>query len=162
MGGDKASADLFFAGLLQIPLVQITSKIYPIEVIEASESLGAILINMRYSNQIYITLPEATESNGANVTGGDLYQDFFLVIYTNYPPEATESEGASITGGYLGLAFILVTYSNYPPEATESLGSSVTGGDLYQDFFLITYSNYLPEATESLGASITGGSLDVG
>jgi hypothetical protein len=145
------------AGPLVNPFALITSKIYPIEVIEASESLGAILTDMRYSNQSYGFI-EATESLNSSVTGGSLYQDFFLVTYSMLP-EATESLGASVTGGSLELGFVLVTYSMLP-EATESLGANLTGGELRKA--LITYSNYPPEATESLGASITGGSLDVG
>ena len=141
------------------PFTGVTSRPYPIEVFEATESLGATLISMRYTNQTYNSgLPEGVESYGAPLVGGNLTQTFFLVSYTSGAAEGVESLGASIITGNLGVAFILKVYSNYQSEATEAYGASLISGDLGVGITIVSYS-MLPEATESLGSTVIGGSL---
>jgi hypothetical protein len=136
--------------------VFLTSRIYPIECIEASESIDLLPTRMYLSG--YDTLPEATEVDDLTITTGTLVQTFFLETYEMLP-EATEAIVPIIISGYLEISFELISYSMLP-EATESNGAIITSGYLELDFTLVEYVNYLPEATDSLGAIVTGGTLE--
>lgn len=121
--------------------ILLTSRIYPLEVIEALESSGSAW------NSSFTQLIEGIDSIGVPLDG-ELRQ--ILLRYTDAVPEAIESEGTPLDGE---LRQILRSYSDAEPEAIESYGDALDGTI---DQILITYEEYPPEAISSYGTALGG------
>lgn len=121
----------------------LTSRPYPIEVIEAMDS-GFVSIETPPS---YSLLAEAFDSSFESVTGS---LNSIFSSYDNYAPEAMDSSFESVVGT---LGAPLVNYENYAPEALDSSVVSVAGS---LDVVLLTYSNYDPEGMDSTFVEVTG------
>jgi len=149
----------YWNGILDIVdlFARITSRPYPVEGVDETESKGCIIISVNYTNQTYYIPSEASESYGTGLISGNLGQSFFLIGYL-MATEASESYGVSLLSGSLGIAFILVQY-NISPEAAESYGVNLIGGNLGIVLIIVNY-NIVHEATESYGTSLIGGSLE--
>ena len=130
--------------------VYLTSRLYPVEVIESVNAGGGLLAgDLRDTLAPVVFQPESVDMVGA-LTGGVLR--VLLINYTHYQPESVDVVGL-LTGA--DLRVVLVQYTHYQPESVDMVGS-LTGGVLRT--LLINYTHYQPESVDVSG-SLTGGSL---
>lgn len=120
----------------------LTSRPYPIELIEAIDSTGELV--REGAGYGYV---EALDVTGALV-GGTLREPLITYGYT----EALDSSG-DVSSGELRDA--IHRYENYPPEAIDS-ACGVQSGTL--EVKLVRYQNYPIEALDSAG-EVIGGTL---
>ena len=121
----------------------LTSRIYPIDVIEHMESIGGIIYAPGFTDYDHMV------GSGA-ILAGDLFSS--LISYTNGIPENIQGAGAIVAGDfYLGL----VNYADGIPENIQGAGT-IVAGDL--TLGLVTYTHWPAENITGAGA-IIGGTL---
>lgn len=121
-------------------LEYLTSRIYPIEVIEAMESSGDLENTPTYA------FTEAMDAFG-EIIDGDLEQ--ILLRYTDGAPEAMDTHGEMLTGV---LVDILQSYEDGDPEAMDTHGELLTGvlHTVLQDYVMVE------EAMDTHGEILSG------
>ncbi|MDY7565778.1 hypothetical protein QN400_10455 [Pseudomonas sp. RTC3] len=124
----------------------LTSRIYPIEDIQAVQENGTVGLR----GAPFINRVEGVDSGESLVTGS---MRSMLQTYRNYAPEGTQLIAETLIRAEL--RSILKAYPNYAPEAVNDSGVLVSG-TLTRT--LIRYANYAPEAIVT-GESIQRGSL---
>ena len=125
----------------------LTSRPYPIEVIEKSDSGGAVVL--RESGDFLSQ--ESLDSTGGLVLGGDLSAAFSGEYQL---AEFSESTGGHVVSG--SHRETIYFYEDGLPEEAESTGGNLISGVLRQS--VIPYQNALPENSESTGGAVIGGS----
>src|SRR5690606_32850212 len=138
-----AAAFVFSGEVHVLQELVLTSRPYPLEVLDALESIGDAIRAMpsfRYPLDI-------AESFG-DIVSGTLEAP--LITYDGYEPEAIDSAGDLVSGE---IALPLIPYDGYEPEAIASAGDLMSGeiADV-----LIRYDGYEPEAIDSAGDIISG------
>ena len=123
----------------------LTSRPYPIEDIQESESTGGSVA------PDFFVFSEATDSGGGTVVSGELRSSLTLIVAG---AESADSAGGAVVSGSFKAG--LITYTRYPAESADSAGGSVLSGSFRAG--LISYTRYPAESADSLGGTVIGGS----
>ncbi|HIQ53191.1 MAG TPA: hypothetical protein EYH51_08020 [Pseudomonas pachastrellae] len=122
----------------------LTSRPYPIEVIEEGQHSGGAL---KTSPSAFIR--DSAEQTGGGIAAGVLRS---LVLEHSYIEGAEQTGGGISAGQYRRL----ITPYSWPPESLEHSGGAITGGSFRRS--VVTYTRWPVESLEHSGGGITGGS----
>jgi hypothetical protein len=124
-------------------LVYLTSRVYPIDVLEWLTSHGQVFEQPQYLYREHVS-PTGTLIGGTLTTN--------LYSYTNWP-----AEHVSVTGSFSAGTLILglVSYANWPAEHVSVTGAFSAGTLIVG---LVTYTNWPAEHVSVTGA-FSGGTL---
>lgn len=148
-GGIHATATCGASATLRIDetpkLLVLTSRPYPVEVIEAAEHVSGWA-----AEYPYVAYIEAAEMAGGGVVAGEFRASIYL--YGNWPYEELQSNGGGVEAGEFRAPLRGYTW---PAEELESTGGGVEAGVF--DESLITYNNYPAEELQVAGGGVIEG-----
>ena len=122
----------------------LTSRPYALEVIEAADSVSALLTKGHVPPPPYV-LSDALGSSGSYISAGDLRN----------PPSQAVVEALGTTGSRISAGALRTAPTNSNVEALTTSGSVISSGLLKPAIF----HTYPPEGLTTSGSTITAGSL---
>lgn len=127
----------------------LTSKPYPVSVVEALQVSQLTIVSLRLYQSLYTMQSEALDAAPVQIVSFEL-EDQGFKVYNNYQPEALDAAQVSVISLVLNDA--LVTYDRYQPEALDAAQVSILS--LALNDALITYDRYQPEALDAAQVAI--------